>query len=197
MVPERPLRPGLARLHVALKDELRRSRHLQVHRPALHQVHGCTLDETGQQHLVHPLGHGGGGRIGNCRGGADGHRHLHAPPLPLVTVVVVAAVLVNVPVHAGGVSVVDLHAIHPHVPPSLHALGEHHRQGHEPPPILGPALQHGDRPEIDLVSGQDHLLAWRSSALSYPRQALCQPHQLWERSHLTHEGCGHGHLQQP
>ncbi len=197
VVAERPLDPHLLGVDIAFQHELRGRGHLDVDGPALHQVHRGALDEAGQQHLVHALGHGGGGRVGDGRGRPDGHRHLHPLALPLMSHVVVAPVLVDVPVHSGGVAVIDLHAVHARVPPPVHALGEDHGEGHETPAVLGPAFQYGERAEVHLVALQDDLLAGRARRTPDAGDAPGKSQYLRQGAHLAHEGGGHLHLQQP
>ena len=91
-----------------------------------------------------PLGKGRGGRIGNGGVRSDGHRDLHAFAGPLIFMVMVASILVNVPVHPRGFSVVDLHPVHPDIPLAVvEPLCEDDGQGDEPPPVFRPAMEDG------------------------------------------------------
>ena len=63
--------------------------------------------------------------------------------------------------HACRLSVVDLHAVHAHVPLSaLRVAGDHAGQGNEAAAIQRPALEHGEVQDAE-VFPQDYLLAGR------------------------------------
>ena len=165
VVAERPFGPGLVELHVPLEHELRMSRHLQVDRVAPHQLHCLAPQETGEEHLVDRPRQRRRGGVGQSGVGADGHRHFHAPRRAGV---VLGAILVQVPVHAGGVLVEHLQPVHAHVARTGPRMpGEDQGQGDVAARVQGPALEDGERLQIDLVAGEHHLLA--GTALDRPR----------------------------
>ena len=97
------------------------------------------------------------GGVGESRVGADGHRHLHAA---LRGPVVLGRVLVDVPVHAGGLLVEHLQPVHAHVARARPRMpGEHQRQGDVAAAVQRPALEDRQRLQVDLVAGEHHFLA--------------------------------------
>ena len=73
--------------------------------------------------------------------------------------IVTCAVLVLVPMHARGLVVVDLHAVHAHIRDLCGRVhGADHGKGDEPAAVIRPALEHGDLREVNLVTGQDDVL---------------------------------------
>ena len=89
--------------------------YLHVHRLALHDLDALVAQEAGEEQFVHARRQrrAGGIDAGGVR--ADGHGDLHAlllAALALGVAEVRRAALVNLPVHADGLVVVDLHAIH-------------------------------------------------------------------------------------
>jgi len=85
-------------------------------------------------------------------------------------------------VHAGRVAIEHLHAIHADVPFAAgRVLGEHQRQGDEPPGVARPAGQHRQFVQVHRVAFLDHLLAGpaRNDARGEPGQ-LGQGRQLFQ-----------------
>ena len=69
----------------------------------------------------------------------------------------------DVPVHAGGLFVKDLHPVHADISLSGgQTFGDDERQGDEPAGILGPAVKDRQVKEIDVVALENNLLAGRN-----------------------------------
>ncbi|OPZ81423.1 MAG: hypothetical protein BWY76_03038 [bacterium ADurb.Bin429] len=159
VVAERSFPAALAGVHVALDDEISVGGHLQVVRQALHHLHRLAAQEAGEDHLVNAFRQRRGGSVGDGRVAAHRHRYRHARALPLVRRVVPGAGLVNLPVHAGGAGIEDLHAIHAAVAPSRFWIaGKDHRQREEGAAVLRPAGHHRQPAQVGWV--HRHLLAW-------------------------------------
>ena len=61
-----------------------------------------------------------------------------------------AAILLALPVHAGGLAVVDLHAVHAHVALAGSGIaGDDAGQGDEAAAVLGPGCEDGELVEVD------------------------------------------------
>jgi hypothetical protein len=72
---------------------------------------------------------------------------------------VVAAVLVDLPVHADGALVVALEPVEAEVAhPGLRVLGVGEPQVEEGPAVLGPGEERGQPVQVDVVTGEDDLL---------------------------------------
>ena len=70
-------------------------------------------------------------------------------------------ILLALPVHAGGLAVVDLHAIHAHVAlAGARIAGDDAGQGDEAAAVEGPALQNREVEDGEVVA-EDHFLAGR------------------------------------
>ena len=97
----------------------------------------------------------------NDRGiAADGNGHFHALARGFIMLVVARSVLVLVPVHARGLVVIDLHAVHADVRDLRDRIdGADHGKGDKPSAVCGPALEHGDFGKVDLIAGKHDLLA--------------------------------------
>ena len=144
VVPERTFGPQLAQFHIALEHDLGLGRNFEIAGSALHHLDRATPQEPRHQHLVEIGRQRKNGREHGRRIRADRHRHVHAlthslgrePPVML------RALLVRLPVHAGGPVVVYLHPVHAAVPLArVGVLRKDKRQRDEPPAVLRPALQ--------------------------------------------------------
>jgi hypothetical protein len=102
-------------------------------------------------------------RAATCCGGHDvnasrcraAHRirfGCHAQPLTEV----LRCNLLTLPVHAGGLPVIDLHAVHAHISFAMaRVAGDHQRQCDEAAAVHGPALQHGKVEQAEIVAEDD------------------------------------------
>ena len=165
VVAERSLGTHLAGLHIPLDHEVALGRDFQRLGDALDEVDRFLAGKSGEEDLVDAVGKRGRG--GQGEGGitteTDGDGHLLAALV--VALSVAGSDLMNLPVHPGGLSVVDLDAVHADIPlTGVRVLGVDGRQGDEASSILRPALQ--DRqmieregfPVIPLTHAADHLL---------------------------------------
>ena len=116
VVAERPLvTQRLDRIDVALDDDVGVGWHLEVAGFALDHLHRLAAQIAGEQKLIQPVRHRGGGaeRIDRVAAEEDGHRH------PLASLVVATAVargdFLQLPMHAGRLVVINLHPIHAEV----------------------------------------------------------------------------------
>ena len=112
-------------------------------------AHLAALQQRGQHQLGHVLGQRTDGRQDQRRGAAHEQGEGQGPALPLGRVVVKAAPLLDLPVHAEGVPVVPLHAVHAEVVvagPGV--LGVDQGEGDEVAAVLGPGLEQGQPREV-------------------------------------------------
>ena len=132
-----------------------------------HHLHRLAADEAGQHQLVHPVGQGRGGAVGDHRVGADRHRHLHAAPrpgrasrwatLPSLWMCQCMPVVLRVE---------DLQPVHPHVlgpavrGPRVNTQGKVTKR----PPSSGQQVRTGSRPRSTVVPRRHHLLARRAAS---------------------------------
>ena len=145
VVAKRPfLAQRLLRVHVAFDDKVRVGRHFQVVGLALDQFDGLLAQIAGEQELIQAVGQRRGGAEGEHRVAAEEHRHGHARAGFVVTPPMPRADLLQLPVHAGGALVIDLHAIHADVAlAGIRVLRDHARQRDEAPAVQRPALLDG------------------------------------------------------
>ena len=130
MVAKWALTPLLAQLYITLQYDLGVRRNLNIVGLAFHHFNGFPAQKTGDHHLVQVWWQRQNRRIHRCGIGTDGNRYLHARLLAffLQAAVMLCALLVSLPVHAGGSFVVDLHAIHAAIAlAGFGVLGKHHR----------------------------------------------------------------------
>ena len=162
VVPEGSLHAELAGDHVPLQDELRVGGRLQVDGTALDHLHGLVADKSRDGDLVQRRrdGEDSGPYGGGVSPQGDSHLqpvHLGLLPCP----VVVSADLVGLPVHPGGLGVVDLHPVDADVPDARFGIaGDHQRQRDVASGVQGPALQRREDAQVGVLSGEDDLLAW-------------------------------------
>ena len=157
MVAERPLRAFLSGRNVAFQHDLRVSRHHKVNAHCRRQLNAGVADEPGEGHLVH-LGRQ------RRRSGPDGrriaaqrHRNFE---LIRTGPVVPGAYLVGLPVHPGGARVENLHPVDAVIlRPRLRIFGDYQGQSYVRPGVLGPALDDGQAVKVNVLAGQDDLLA--------------------------------------
>lgn len=143
MVAERAFAPALAGRHRAVERELARGDE-RVRRLAVHAREALAEQEAREQELGHVLGQRRDGRQDEGRRAADEDRRGQPAPEALGLVVVEAAALVDLEVHARRGRVVDLHAVHAEVGlPRRGVLGVDERQREERPAVAVPRRERG------------------------------------------------------
>ena len=101
---------------------------------------GAPRSQAANAQLVDALGQRGHGRDQKAGVGADGDRHRQRLPAALGHVMVEAAALLDLPVHAGLGGAVQMHAIEAEIAlAGLGIGGEHEAEGDEAPAVAGPA----------------------------------------------------------
>ena len=173
-----------------LEHDLGRGGDLERHRDAVGELHAPAPQEARELILRERLANGGDRRDEGCRVGPDhrgrGHR-LVARAFPAG--VVQGAAAVTEPAHQRRVLSRHLHAVDAEVEIIRlrfpRALGHHQRPGDERRRLARPAGLHRQRPEVDLVSPQHHLLA---RGAGHPLR-LPGEHRLQKREHF--EGLAH------
>ncbi len=101
-------------------------------------------------------------------------------------IVVEPSPFLDLPVHAGGLLVKDLHPVHPHVPlPVTRIVGHDLRERDEPSAVLRPAGEHRERVE---VRSFDDLL--RDGRGDIPRRRVRETVFASRRCFQNVEGCG-------
>ena len=136
--------------------------HFQIRRLALHHLHRLAAQESGDHHLIEIGRQRQNRRIHGGRIGADGHGDVHPFRLSrgaCSAAIMFGALLMRLPVHAGGAVVENLHAVASAV--ALAGVGivrKHHRQRDEPAAVLRPAIQDRKVVEREIVAA-DHVLA--------------------------------------
>ena len=114
--------------------------------------------------------------------------------------------LLALPVHAGGLAVIDLHAVHAHIalarlaarcprrcPGARRLARDHARQGDKTAAISRPGLQHRKLEHIDLIAAQDHFLAGRVLRSDHLREEPTHLGQHRQHLQLVHQtGWRHG-----
>ncbi len=162
VVAERALGQHLARLQPALQDHLGLGRDLERDRLAVDHLDPLALEEPGEQVLVHVPGERRCGGVGDGGRAAEGDGDRQ--PLPALggQLVVVVAVLVDLPVHADGALVVALEAVEPEVAHAVDgALGVGQAQVEEGAAVLGPGEEGREPVQVDLVALEHDLLDGR------------------------------------
>ena len=111
--------------------------------------------------------------------------------------IVLRGYLLPLPVHAGGLAVVDLHAVHADVAPAVAGIARvHARQGDEPAPVMRPALEDGEDIEVEVVAENDLLAAGLFGAHGLWKCAG-QRAQLRQHLELVEQARGRLHVHQP
>lgn len=155
---------------------------LQRHRLAVDHLDPLAREEPGEQVLVDVAGERGGGGVGDGGRAAEGDRDRQPLALPGRDLVVVAAVLVDLPVHADRALVVALEAVQAEVAdPGLRVLGVGQAQVEEGAAVLRPGEEGGEGVEVDVVAVQDDLLDGRVAGLHLPRRYVRHRAELPER----------------
>lgn len=143
MISKRTFPPQFTGIDIPLQHKFGFSRNLQIVCDAPGHDHRLLPDKARQENLVDASGHGGGRGVYGGRIRADSDRYRHAPVSAPVFIQIVRPVLMDMPVHAGGVSVKYLHSIHAEVlPAGFKASGENERQGDKGARICRPAMEY-------------------------------------------------------
>ena len=142
VITKGPLRTRLSGLHISLDHEITLGRHLQRLGHAFHEIDRLLTGESGKENLVNAVRE-------RCRSSqsegritpeADGDRHLLAALV--VALPMAGSDLVDLPMHPGSLTIVDLDAVHADITlPGIGIFCINRRQGDEPAAILRPALQ--------------------------------------------------------
>src|SRR5499425_1141518 len=143
VVAERPFDHSLRRVYVAFEHDLGGRRNLHVDRDAFDHLDRLFAKEACEDHLVEVVGQRQGRGEIRDRLGADGHGDLHPFGAALLLVTVMRrAVFMNLPMHPGGLFVVNLHSVHPAVALARARVSrEDHREGDEAASVGFPAFQ--------------------------------------------------------
>ena len=173
----------LRRVDVALDDDLRFGRHLQVAGHGRRQPDRRATEEPGEEELVHRRGQRRRrgvhrGRIGPQH---DGHRHAlaprrHGPPVRRTH-------LVPLPVHGQLAPTLYLDAVEADVPCSRRRIpGDHHREREVRAPITRPAHQVRQLSQVQILLPEHHRLAWSRTIAALRRHPgqLSQPREHGE-----------------
>ena len=142
-------RPLLAQrflgVHVALEHDVRVGGNFEIVGKALDQGDRFAAEITREQEFIQPVRQRGGGAKREHRVAAQEHRHRHPPAGFVVAPSVPGADLLQLPMHAGGAVIIDLHAVHADVPRAGIRVPRHHSgQRDESPAIQGPAFLDGE-----------------------------------------------------
>lgn len=140
---------------------------------AVDHLDPLALDEAGEEILVDVPGQRrrGGVRDRGRRAERDGDGQL----LTALgrDLVVVTAVLVDLPVHPDGALVMTLEPVEPEVPdPRLGVLGVGEAQVEEGAAVLGPGEERGQLLQVHVVAGEDDLLDGRAVGLHLLRRQV-------------------------
>ena len=161
VVAEGPFGAHLADFDVAFEDDFGVGRDFEIHCFAGDEVHRVSAQEAGEHELVHI---GRDGKNAGQRGGwvcADGNGDFEFAIgiFRAAAAVVIGAVLLRLPVHAGGAGVVHLHAVAAYVAFAIFGIfGDDHRPGDVAAAVLRPAFQ--DRKVVERkIVGANYLLA--------------------------------------
>ncbi len=191
VIAERAFAPALGGVHVSLQDDLGLRRHLQLDRPAGHELHPVAAQPAGEDDLVDSGRQGGGGGVDHRRVAAERDRHRHARGGPML---VLGAALVRLPVHAERAIVEHLQPIHPDVARAGDGIArEHAGQRDVAAAVAGPAFQDRQcrqrriRRLHDLLAGRGAHTAGRGLRNLEQRAQFLQ---------LVEKGAGHLQIEQ-
>src|SRR6185295_1945457 len=142
VIAERAFNSQLVRIDVAFQHDLGTCRHFDIYRLAFHHLDRFLAQEPGDHHLVQVFGQRHNRREDRHRIGPYGHSYVEPSAAASLQVAkVLSAVFVNLPMHAGGLFVVNLHAIHPAVSfAGRRVIAEHQRHRYVSAAVFGPAL---------------------------------------------------------
>ena len=189
--PKGPFGAELVLLDVSLEHDLGVRRHLEIDGDALDELDRLAAEEPGEHQLVDVLRQRRAGRVRGDRVETERDRHGNAA---VGREPVGAAVLVDLPVHEGGVPVDDLHPVHADVAAAAARItGDDGRQGDERRRIARPAALHREEPEVDVVALQHDLL--HRAAAHRVRARVGDRLQLLQAAHLVHQPGRRLHLE--
>ncbi len=93
------------------------------------------------------------------------------------------------PVHAGGLAVVDLHAVHADVAlAGARVAGNDAGQRDDAAGVAGPGLQNGELVQVDLIAGEDNFFAWGGFRRDHFREEAGDFFERGEELDLVKEG---------
>jgi hypothetical protein len=131
----------LGRVNVALDDEVGVGRDFEVVGLAFDEFDAFLTEITGEEKFVEAIGQRRGGGEGEHRIAAQENGDGHARAGFIIAAAVARADFLELPVHAGGVVVVNLDAIHADVAFTGVGVARHHTwQGDKPAAVQGPRL---------------------------------------------------------
>ena len=105
-------RSGSRRVNVAFDDEVGVGGDFEIVRLALHEFDGFLAEVTGEEEFIEAIGQRRGGGEGEDGIAAEENGDGHARAGFVIAAAVARADFLELPVHAGGAVVVNLHAIH-------------------------------------------------------------------------------------
>ena len=146
VIAERPfVAQRLRRVHVAFDDEIRVGGNFQVVGLAFDQFDGFFAEITGQQKFIQAIRQRRGGGKGETSGRRRGKsRRACAVPRFVITPAMARGDFLQLPMHAGGLVVVNLDAIHADVAlAGVRVARDDAGQRDETPAVQRPAFQDG------------------------------------------------------
>ncbi|MDB6018182.1 MAG: hypothetical protein JWR19_2671 [Pedosphaera sp.] len=136
---------GFLGVDVAFDDEVGISRDFEVVGLAFDEFDGFFAEVTGEEKFVEAIGQGRGGAEGVNGVAAEEDGDGHALAGFVIAATVAGGDFLELPVHAGGVVVVNLDAIHAEVAVAgVGVAGDDARESDEPTAIEGPTLLDGE-----------------------------------------------------
>ena len=191
VVAERAFARELVLGDVALEDDLRVGRNLEVDGLRLDELHRLAAQEAREHQLVDVLRERRARRV--CRDGIEPDRDDDVEPA-VGQQVVGAAVLVDLPVHRGRVPVEHLQPVHADVAPAgARVLRDHRGEGDERRRVARPTGLDGQGAEVDLASGENNLL--RRPTANTLRLRVCDRLQLAQALDLLEQALRRLHLE--
>lgn len=145
VIPERTLLSwGFGGVYIALDDDVGIGWHFQVDGFAFYEVDRFPSEVAGEKEFVQAVGQGGGGAEGEDGVAAEDDGDGHAGVGFVVAASVASGDFLELPVHAGGLVIVDLHSVHADIPfAGVRIAGDDAGEGDEPAAVEGPALEDG------------------------------------------------------
>src|ERR1700761_3910677 len=96
--------------------------------------------------------------------------------------------LLSLPVHTGGLPVVDLHTVHPDITLArFRSPCDDTRKRDEGPAVLRPGFENGQFEKIDICATPNDLLTWRVFSSDYFGKEATYFGEGWKQFELVHE----------